>query len=286
MSERTKLIPVLTFVFFSFALNSIITRVIVSNNWMDPIFLTMVRFISGALMLGVVYSVQQRKIVTLKFNKWNCIATFFLGSYAFAISFGYMFIGAAAGTLVFYGSVILTMTLYSILIEGERPSFLNYLGQALALSGIIIISMGGIHEVSLPGVLLMAVTGISWGIYSALGDKVPSSSRYTSFNFILLSFFLIPWVFVAFSTEIINPSMTQNALVLGLVMGAITTALSYIAWYWSLQRITSRIAGTYQLSVPVIAGFLGIILLNESFSVDLIISGVLVLAGMYLLNTE
>ena len=69
-------------------------------------------------------------------------------------------------------------------------------------------------------------------------------------------------------------------LVIGLAMGAITTALAYALWARVLPILTPMEAGTFQLLVPVLTAVAGVMLLGEPFTLQLGIAGTLVLIGM------
>jgi len=62
----------------------------------------------------------------------------------------------------------------------------------------------------------------------------------------------------------------------------ISTALSYILWNAILRRITASQGGIVQLTVPVLASSMGILLLGEHLTASLVIGAVAVLAGIYL----
>src|SRR5205823_5168248 len=92
----------------AFAANSVMTRYIIVGGLATPYLLSTVRFASGFAMLltlQVAFPGPASRVPTAL----NLVGGLFLGAYAFAISFGYLFISAAAGTLVFFAFVVLTM---------------------------------------------------------------------------------------------------------------------------------------------------------------------------------
>jgi len=93
---------VLFLVMVCFAANSVITRYLVLGDRVSPFLLTVVRFLSG---LGTLLILAFIKPATFRHSKPrfpHFLAAFFLGAYAFSISYGYLFIPVAAGTFVFY----------------------------------------------------------------------------------------------------------------------------------------------------------------------------------------
>jgi drug/metabolite transporter (DMT)-like permease len=68
--------------------------------------------------------------------------------------------------------------------------------------------------------------------------------------------------------------------VLALVSGAVTSGLGYAIWYQALPRLSVMQAAVAQLSVPVIAAIGAVVLLHETVSTRLAVSGVAVLSGV------
>lgn len=272
------LIAGVLFVLVSFALNSAVTRWIVAGGRLDPGLTTSVRFIAGAVVLALLLAVRRRP-QDLVPRRSNLLAVFWLAAYAFAISYGYGFIGAAAGTFVFYACVLLTMTLAGALMQKSPPPGRAILGGLVALSGLALLTVGDAGDVTLLGIVLLATTGASWGAYSLLGKRRPDPLHFTAQNFVLLA--LVLGVFAAVLLAAASaPVITIEGIIAAAVMGGITTALSYAVWYWALQSLDATQAGTYQLAIPVLAATLGVVWLDEALTLQLVLAGVLVLLGM------
>src|SRR5207253_1838284 len=205
----------------------------------SPVLLTIVRFVSGFGMLLLLRATFPRSFSGPFRGRPDLIGGFLLGLYAFSISFGYEFISAAAGTLVFYAFVILTMALFGVVHDRETPTLRSIVGQILALAGVAVIAFGGIREVSLPGVALMAVTGSSWGLYSAHGRSGGDPRAYTFNTFLVLAGFCLVLIPVAeiVATGALSIQISGNGLGLALFMGMISTSLSYVLWHLTLRRI-------------------------------------------------
>ena len=284
MPTRWGLALAVASIMLAFAGNSVITRYLIVGGLASPVLLTIVRFVSGFGMLLLLRATFPRSFSGPFRGRSDLIGGFLLGLYAFSISFGYEFISAAAGTLVFYAFVILTMALFGVVHDRETPTLRSIVGQILALAGVAVIAFGGIREVSLPGVALMAVTGSSWGLYSAHG-RSGGDPRANTFNtFLVLAGFCLVLIPVA---EIVAPGalsiqISGNGLGLALFMGMISTSLSYVLWHLTLRRIKASQGGIVQLVVPVLASLMGIGLLGEHLTLTLVLGGASVLAGIYL----
>ncbi len=268
----------------AFAANSIMTRYLVANGLGSGFAVAIVRFVSGLAMLLALRVAIPGLFSSTRYSKLELPGAFFLGTYAFAISFGYLFISAAAGTLVFYALVVVTMSGHSYTIDRTRIRIRAVLGQLLALLGVVIITFGKIGDVTLPGVLLLSATGVSWGFYSVLGRRSPDANSYTFNTFLVLGLFMIlslPFA-VVLAPGLLDLRLSANGVGLLLFMGAISTALSYVVWNQTTRRISGAQAGVVQLAVPVLTAGMAIGLLGESVTASLLIGGVAVLAGIYL----
>ena len=273
---------VLFFVMLCFAANSVITRYLVLESQISPFLLTVVRFVSGfgtMLLLASIKPITFRR-GGLGFSYF--LGAFFLGAYAFSISYGYLFISVAAGTFVFYSFVVVTMVAYSVIVDNVRLTFRLAIGQLLGLLGVLIITFSRIGSVTLLGVLLMAATGTSWGLYSVYGKKFENAFSYTYNSFLLLgASAIIASVALWFSTGPISTSISVQDLGLALYMGMVSTALSYVAWNETVKKIPASLGGLVQLVVPVLAPIMGIAFLGEQVTATLVLGGGFVLAGIY-----
>ena len=284
MASRWGLAVTVALVMLAFAGNSVMTRYLIVGGLASPILLTIVRFVSGFATLLALRSTSPSSFPGAFRGRPDVIGGVLLGAYAFSISFGYQFISAAAGTLVFYAFVILTMALFGYLHDEEHPTARSVAGQVLALVGVGIITVGGIRGVTVPRIALMAATGSSWGLYSVHGRSAGDARSYTFHTFLVLAglcLLLIPIV------ELVSPGAlfiqtTESGLGLALFMGMISTALSYVVWHQTLRRIKASQGGIVQLLVPVLASGMGIFLLREPFTIALALGGAFVLSGIYL----
>jgi drug/metabolite transporter (DMT)-like permease len=194
-----------------------------------------------------------------------------------------LFIPVAAGTFVFYTFVVVTMVAYSVIVDHARLTFRLVLGQLLGLLGVLIITFSRIGSVTILGVLLMAATGASWGLYSSYGRRFGNAFSYTYNSFLILGVGAIfASMLLWFSAGPISKGTSVQDLGLALYMGMVSTALSYVAWNETVKKIPASLGGLVQLPVPVLAPMMGIAFLGEQVTATLVLGGGLVLAGICL----
>jgi drug/metabolite transporter (DMT)-like permease len=265
----------LPFVLLSFAANSLITRHVVAEDLLDPGLLTCVRFLSGALALVVLAAVRRERV---EVGRRNALPALWLGLYAVCISYGYQHIGAAAGTFVFYASVLATLVLDDRLRGGVVPAR-RLAGALVGLAGIGVLASESVEDVSLLGVALLAATGAAWGLYTAAGRGAGEPRRFTTGNFAVLALvLLLPTAGLAGS----GVTTTGAGLAWGVVMGAGTTAFAYVAWYACQRLLTGSQAGLVQLAIPVLTTAGAVALLGEPLTLRLLAAALLVGGGMWL----
>jgi drug/metabolite transporter (DMT)-like permease len=265
----------LPFVLVSFAANSLITRHVVGQHLLDPGLLTCVRFLAGALALGVLALSRRERPAA---GRTNLLPALWLGVYAICISYGYEHIGAAAGTFVFYATVQSTLALYDVA-RGVAVPRTRIVGAAIALVGLAVLASSSVKTVTATGVLLLAATGAAWGLYTAAGRGVPAPRVASTGNFLALSALLLPWAVVLGAGD---ARTTAEGFVWAAVMGAGTTAFAYVAWYACQRSLSATAAGTVQLVIPVLTAVGAVVLLDEPFTTQLAIAGALVALGMWL----
>lgn len=252
-----------------FAFNSVATRLLVSRDLLDAAGVTVARFVSGAAMLVAILAWQGRAREAVPRPR-DAVPILFLGGYALAIAYGYLHITAAAGTFVFYALVIATMTA-----GGPRPSARAVAGALVALAGVGALAAGRAEGTTALGVLLLAITGATWGAYSLVlrrrGEPLATNAR-AFVGVALLSLLLLPGV----------REVTAPGVAIGVGMGALTTALAYALWARVLPRLAPVAAGTVQLVVPVLTAAAGVLALSEPIGWRLALAAALVLGGMAL----
>ena len=268
----------------AFAGNSVLCRLALSQYQMDATSFTLLRLMSGAGMLYILVSLKGVKIFTahqpiknITYQEW--LKAFYLFVYASCFSFAYLLLDTAAGALILFGCVQLTLMLFEIA-NGKKSTLIQWLGMSIAISGFVYWALPSAQTPSIEGAVLMALSGIAWTFYTLAGKGSLQASVDTTKNFVLSMPFLILlipsyWLMTPFQ---VNPI----GIVLALLSGAITSALGYWIWYLVLPKLSTLSAGVLQLSVPILAALGGIIWANEAIALSFIIASSLVLGGILL----
>ena len=192
----------------------------------------------------------------------NLRPALWLGVYAVCISYGYRHIGAAAGTFVFYATVLLTLVVWDV-VHGAPIPARRAVGAGISLAGIAVLASGSIRSVTVTGVVLLAVTGAAWGLYTAAGRTRNDPRVATTGNFVVLAAVLaVPGGGGSRS----GLNVTAAGLAWATAMGAGTTAFAYVAWYACQRSLSGTTAGAVQLVIPVLTAAGAVLLLGEQLT--------------------
>lgn len=277
MSVQTVLLTSLAMV--AFASNSLLNRLALGQDAIDPVSYTTIRLSSGAAMLFLLASLQRKTGQPILRGSWISAAFLFL--YAVCFSFAYLSLSAGTGALILFGSVQVTMIVLALR-GGERPLWLEWAGLFLALGGLVYLVFPGLTAPSPIGSGLMAVAGVAWGFYTLRGRGSGNPLGDTAGNFV----HAVPMVLIVLLISFGNISVSSSGVMYAVLSGALASGVGYVIWYAALRGLTATRAATVQLSVPVIAAWGGVAFLAENVSARLVIAGMLILGGIALAVTS
>lgn len=201
----------------AFAANSLLCRMALMEDAIDPWNFTILRLLSGAICLGIIiifhtHRLKHQTQTATSFNsdfntdnnnaavaailadKGSWLSSISLVVYALCFSLAYVDLDTGTGALILFAAVQLTMIGWGIY-QKEQLTVLQWLALACALIGFVYLMLPSAAIPSFTGALTMALSGIAWGIYSIRGKACLSPLRATGFNFIR-SLVAIPFLVV------------------------------------------------------------------------------------------
>jgi drug/metabolite transporter (DMT)-like permease len=274
LALRVRTITCTSIALVAFAANSVLCRLALGRGAIDAASFSAVRLISGAATLAVLVLLKREGTTSIRGN-WTSAGMLFL--YAVPFSFAYLSLGAGTGALILFGSVQITM-MACALGRGERPHALQWLGLAVALGGLVYLVSPGLEAPSPLGSALMAVAGVSWGVYTLLGRGQANPLARTAGNFARS----VPMILIVSLVSISRVHASAGGILLAIASGALASGLGYVIWYAALGGLTATRAAVVQLTVPVLAAVGGIAFLGETLSGRLVLATVLILGGVAL----
>ncbi len=256
--------------------NSILARMAIVTQNIDAFTFTFLRIISGSILLFIIYFYRKKRVdISLKKN-W--ISGFMLFLYAICFSYSYINMLAGIGTLILFAVVQLSM-IFIALFYKEKMSLNKTIGILVAFIGLVyLLYPKEDFTISYFHTFWMVISGTAWGVYSVLGKSSTSAIFNTTDNFFKASIFTLIFMLM-FISEV---HLDLYTFCLAITSGAITSALGYLLWYEILPKIEIITASVLQLLVPIIAIFLSILFLDESLTLELIVSTILILVGIFI----
>ncbi len=272
--SRARVVALTAAALVAYASNSLLSRLALSRNEIDPASFTTVRFLSGAAALWVLAAVLAPR--SRAGGTWASAAA--LTAYAVAFSYAYVSLDAGIGALLLFGAVQATMIL-AALRAGEHTLWQEWMGLGAALAGLVCLVSPGLTAPPLLGAGLMIVAGVAWGVYTLRGRGNAAPVVATAGNF-LRSAPLIVAVSAVAALAGGPVRATPVGIALALASGVLASGLGYVMWYAAIRHLTAIRAATVQLVVPVLGAAGGIVLLGEHLSARLVIAAVLILGGI------
>ena len=260
----------------AFAANSILCRLALGAQAIDAESFTIVRLLSGSLALMIILWFTGGAGNKTSRGSWPASVALFL--YAAAFSYAYISLDTGTGALILFGAVQVTMIVLSIR-AGNRLHVLEWAGVGTAFAGFVFLILPGVSAPSPSGFLLMSLAGVAWGIYTLMGKGSKDPLADTSYNFLRTTPMALILVLMALSS---SAEYSSQGILLAVLSGAIASGLGYTIWYTALRGLSTTQAAVVQLSVPVIAAMGGVAFSEETITLRLLESAVLILGGILL----
>ena len=251
-----------------------------------PFFLAGFRFLcAGTLLYGL--SLFKREVAL---DRPTMIRAFFSGS---LLVMGNALVCVAEVSIssgmaaVIVGSVpIWVMVLNWMFFEKKQPTMVQFFGIVCSLVGVLLLSrsQGSDTKESLLGVVAIIGAVISWSVGTLVQRQAKTSGRLIRYSGFQLGFGSL----IAFAAGFITHEQSDfslaaiHPLALGslLYMVIFGSAIAFSSYLWlSLHVETSKVS-TYAVANPVIAVWLGWILLDEPINLKIILSSLLILLGI------
>ncbi len=265
----------------AFAANSLLTRAALDDASIGASSFSLVRVLSGAVVLVVIAMARARswRALLARPVPWRSAA--YLFGYVAAFSFAYLRLGAATGALVLFGTV--QVVLYATaLARGERPGLSGWGGLGLAAVGLVVLVAPGVSAPDPFGVGLMVLAGVSWAAYTLAGRGAVDPITTTARNFAAAVPLALVLELVVLLVDRSPTAASAPGLALAVASGAIASGLGYALWYSVLPWLSRVQSGIIQMTPPPLAAVGGLLLLGEPVSLRVALASALILAGVAL----
>ncbi len=175
----------------------------------------------------------------------------------------YTLLGIIAGSI---GLVILIYPSFELMLFGGQPNSTN-------------------NENNFLGIFILLIAAISWAIGSLYSHKADLPNNILISTGMMLFggglFLLCIGMIVEFNTLDISKFSTSS--ILSLIYLIIVGTTGWIGFFWILRNTTATLANTFAYVSPVIAVFLGWIILDEYINTRIIFATIVIIVGVVLI---
>jgi drug/metabolite transporter (DMT)-like permease len=278
-SEIARTAALTSIALLCFSANSILCRLALAPDLIDPASFTSVRIVSAAGMLTASVWLKYRHFPRPGRAKPRSIASVFV--YLVFFSFAYTRLSAATGALILIAAVQFTMLCIAVF-QGERFSSLSWFGFTVAVTGVLWLLLPGAMAPDPLGAALMAVSGAAWGFFTvfARGSDNPEETNASNMLWCLLPAAVVSLLWLG------NMHWTIAGLVLAGVSGGVATGFGYLVWYLALRHLLVTQATIVQLSMPAVVALAGVVFLAEPLTARLLVASAAMLGGIALALIE
>ena len=252
----------------------------------DPVTAGILRTIlAGAIVLPI--ALCRRMPLPGNVREWGLLGLMILGVFVIFplfFSFGVKQTSTSHAALINAAIPIFT-GLFGAVAERRMPGRLWGVGVAVAFGGVAMLIglRGGAGDGStLWGDLLCLFSSVGSGLGYVAGARLSLKIGSRPATFWGLGFgalVLLPVLLLSYGATDWG-TVPTSSLVAVLYQAICSSILAFLAWYWALSKGGIVRMAPVQFSMPIISLTLAVILFGETLSVPLLLSGVVIVAGI------
>jgi len=261
-------------------------------NEIKPVTIIILRLILASILLTIIALLTKRKFsLNLKSHGWifilALVAVFHLWIQVTGLQYT-----TAANTGWIIGTAPVFMAILGFVFYKERITLLQFLGILVALAGLLLlIGKGDITNIGLienQGDLLVLGSAFTWGVYSMVNKKI--SLSYSPLMTILYLFLMMAVIIIPFNlntetiSSVINLSFISWMWVL--FLGIFCSGVAYVVWAQALRDMESAKVGAFLYFEPLVTVIAAWFFLQEEITLLMIFSGLLITAGVFIVNKD
>ena len=200
--------------------------------------------------------------------------------------FAYASVSLGAGSLsVLQATVPILTALILFSLYRDEFSIMKLFGVLVGFAGLFLLA-GPSGELDLFSSILCVIASLSYAISGVYLANTPSkiNNSFVGMGSIIVGAILLSPFLINYHSSNINISSTAWLYIA--LLGVINTSLAYVIFIKLIKRIGSLNASFVTYLVPVSSISLGIIVLNEVFTIDMIIGSSLIFLGVFFSNKQ
>ena len=199
---------------------------------------------------------------------------------------------SASNTGWIIGVIPVIMAVLGFLFYREKLTPLQSIGIFISLSGLLLlISKGDIYSINLienKGDLLVLGSAFTWSFYSFAGKKV--TLNYPPIMTILYLFVTMAIILSPITITPENIKAAVNLSVHGwaslMFLGVLCSGIAYVLWAEAMKEMPASKVGAFLYLEPFVTVFTAWLFLKEEITFLMMISGIIIIAGVILVNRK
>lgn len=257
-----------------------------------PVTIIILRLILAVALLTLIALYTKRKFtINLNSHSWifilALVAVFHLWIQVTGLQYT-----TAANTGWIIGTAPVFMAVLGFIFYKEKISLLQISGIVVAITGLLLlIGKGDITNIGLienKGDLLVLASAFTWGVYSMVNKKILLG--YSPLMTILYLFLMMVVIITPFNLDeqtirsVINLSATGWLMVF--FLGIFCSGIAYVIWAQALRDMESAKVGAFLYIEPLVTVIAAWLFLKEEITLLMILSGLLITAGVFIVNKD
>lgn len=255
-----------------------------------PFTLVAGRLVLATLILWIVMALS-RQAMPRRRSLWGAytIMGFFSGTLPYVlISWGEQYIPSGLAALLQATMPIFTVLMAHAAIGDERLTPASALGVALGFCGVGVLMLPDLRQglqASLWGQLAIVISSLSYAgaaVYARLRLRGQSPMASTTGQMTMGAVLTLPLALVFDRPFHLSPSLPAWGAWLALIL--LGTVVAYIIYYALIERTSATFVSMVTYVIPVNGLLLGALVLDETLTLNVLLSAALILAGVILVR--
>ncbi|SDH99201.1 Uncharacterized membrane protein [Sinosporangium album] len=172
----------------------------------------------------------------------------------------------------------------------DRPNLLTLVGVLIGLGGVAVLSLvGDTGETGGTGIVIILLASVSWSIGSFMSARMamPASPFAASAVEMLVGGAAMAAVGLVTGERLDVAAISPASWTAMAYLIAVGSLLGYTSYVWLLKNAPISLVATYAYVNPIVAVILGMLILDERLTPEMIAGGLVILLGVVLVvSTE
>jgi drug/metabolite transporter (DMT)-like permease len=287
--KALRYIPILIAVIF-WGTSFVATKTVLHE--IKPVTIIILRLILASMLLTIIaLSTNRNFSINLKSHGWililALIATFHLWIQVTGLQYT-----TASNTGWIIGTAPIFMAVLGLIFFKEKVTLIQLAGILIAMFGLLLlIGKGNVLNIDLienKGDLLVLGSAFTWGVYSMVNKKI--SLSYPPLMTILYLFLMMLIIILPFNLNSETLNSVINLSLIGwisiLFLGLFCSGVAYVIWARALRDMDSAKVGAFLYFEPFVTVLAAWFFLSEVITLIMIFSGLLITAGVFIVNKD